>query len=105
MGGLQQAEARRGMDGINRPLPKAPYLLWNISRIKVLMMNLRWLTVDCEGQIAPIMLIEMFDLLVRFATGHVSFLGLNCGLKVHRMIVSYLLIGSSNSWSKALISN
>lgn len=90
-----------GPDGIDRPVVKSTLLSQSIPKLKVLMLNMRYLTAQCEGQISPESLINTVDLLLSLAAGTAIVDGLKSNLKVHRLICSYLLMGNSGSWSKA----
>lgn len=91
-----------GPDGVDRPMLKNVLLTQSTHKLKVLMLNLRYMTAQCEGQIAPNDLLRTLDLLLSLANGDAIIDGLKNTLKVHRLICSYLLAGTSNSWSKAL---
>lgn len=91
-----------GPDGVDRPILKNVFLSQSTHKLKVLMLNLRYLTGQCEGQIAPNDLLRTLDLLLSLANGDAIIDGLKTKLKLHRLICSYLLVGTSNSWSKAL---
>jgi hypothetical protein len=90
-----------GPDGVDRPTQKKALLTQSTHKLKALMLNLRRMTAQCEGQIAPNELLRTLDLLLSLANGDAIIDGLKNTLKVHRLICSYLLVGTSNSWSKA----
>ena len=69
--------------------------------LKIVMLNMRYLTVECEGQIAPRQLLDTIDLFLSLASGHSIIDGLHSNLKVHRLICSYLVLGTTSSWAKA----
>jgi hypothetical protein len=92
-------------DAVDRPFLKSSLLTWSVPRIRIFMLNMRYFTVQCEGQIDPKYLLDSIDLLLSFACSDFSIDGLNCGVKVQRLICSYLLIGTTNAWSKANKSN
>lgn len=94
-----------GSDAVDRPYLKNSLLTWSVPRIRFFMLNMRYFTVQCGGQIDPKLLLDSIDLLLLFACGNFSIEGLNCGVKVQRLISSYLLIGTTNSWAKANKSN
>jgi hypothetical protein len=90
-----------GPDGVDRPIAKKSLLNQSTHKLKVLMLNLRHMTAQCGGQIAPNELLRTLDLLLSLANGDAIIDGLKNTLKVHKLICSYLLVGTSNSWSKA----
>ena len=90
-----------GSDGVDNPLQKNVLLTRNIPMLKVVMLNMRYLTVECEGQIAPGQLLDTIDLFLSLASGHSIIDGLHSNLKVHRLICSYLVLGTTSSWAKA----
>jgi hypothetical protein len=92
-------------DAVDRPFSKSSLLTWSVPKIRIFMLNMRYFTVQCEGQIDPKYLLDSIDLLLSFACGKSSIDGLNCGVKVQRLICSYLLIGTTNAWAKAIKSN
>ena len=89
-------------DGIDRPVMKSILLPQSIPKLKIVMMNMRYLTVQCEGQIDPQSLLDTIDFLLYFASGSAIIDGLKCNLKIHRILCSYLLLGTSSSWAKAM---
>ena len=92
-------------DGINRPMLKNDLLKQSIPRLKVIMLNMRYLTVQCGGQIDPQNLLDTVNFLLLIANGSVIIDGLKCNMKICRIICSYLLLGTSSSWTKANKSN
>ena len=90
-----------GSDGVDRPVSKNVLLSQSVPKLKIQMLNMRYLTVQSEGQIAPQILLDTIELFLSLASGSAIIDGLKCSLKVHRLICSYLLLGSSSSWAKA----
>lgn len=90
-----------GPDGTDRPFVKSVLLTQSTPKLKTLMLNMRYLTAECGGQTSPENLIQTIDLLLSLAAGAAIIDGLKNNLRVHRLICSYLLLGNSNSWTKA----
>ena len=82
---------------------KRELLEWPLPRLRVFMLNLRYLTIECDGVLPPSILLFKIDWLIGFATGANRFSRLSGdgSLKCQRLICRYLLRGSVNDWLKA----
>jgi hypothetical protein len=111
-----------GTDGVDRPLAKKSLLQWTPPRIRVVMENMRHLTVFTGGTISPEQLLEMIDIYLSLACGRLYISGLSVKdtynrakelddqkkphkvmstSRIYRIIGSFLLVGSKSAIEKA----